>query len=116
MASLKQCRAAVKNLARSLDGVHPELRAKHVPKRSVACHLSDLDVTFVARLDEDGLHDVEESPEREPEVDVRLTMASDQLIALADGTDDFLPAWVRGRVQVSASVRDLLRLRSLFGI
>ena len=116
MATLKQCRAAVKDLVRSLDGVHPELRAKHVPKRSVACHVSDLDVTFVGRLDENGLHNLKESPDPEPQVDVRLTMDSDQLIALANGTDDFLPAWVRGRVQVSASVRDLLRLRSLFGI
>jgi hypothetical protein len=52
----------------------------------------------------------------EGQADVRITMTSDQLLALAAGDDDFLHAWLRGRVTVSASMRDLLRLRSLFGI
>ena len=41
---------------------------------------------------------------------------ADQLVALANGDDDFLHAWLRGRVTVSASMRDLLRLRTLFGM
>jgi hypothetical protein len=116
LASVEDCRKALDGLAAALAEVDPELRARHVPTRSVACRLADLDVTFTGRLDEQGVHDVEESDEREPEVDVRLTMDSDELVALADGSDDFLHAWLRGRVQVSASMRDLLRLRSLFGL
>ncbi|MDQ1704230.1 MAG: hypothetical protein QOF18_596 [Frankiaceae bacterium] len=116
MASVKQCRAAVDRLVAALGDVDPQLRARHVPKRTVACRVTDLGVTFVGRLDEDGVHDVEQSPEDDPEVDVRLTLDSDQLLALAEGRDEFLPAWIRGRVQVSASMRDLLRLRTLFGL
>lgn len=116
MASVEDCRKALDGLAAALADVEPELRARHVPSRTVACCLSDLDVTFVGRLDEHGVHDVEESDEREPDVDVRLTMDGDELVALANGDDDFLHAWLRGRVQVSASMRDLLRLRSLFGL
>lgn len=116
MASVEDCRKALDGLAAALAAVEPELRAKHVPTRTVACCLADLDVTFVGRLDEHGVHDVEEIDEREPEVDVRLTMESDELVCLANGDDDFLHAWLRGRVQVSASMRDLLRLRSLFGL
>lgn len=116
MASVEDCRKALDGLASALAEVDPELRARHVPTRTVACCLADLAVTFVGRLDEHGVHEVEESAEPEPEVDVRLTMDSDELVALADGSDDFLHAWLRGRVQVSASMRDLLRLRSLFGL
>ena len=116
MANVEDCRKALDGLAAALAAVDPELRARHVPTRTVACRLADLDVVFVGRLDEDGVHDVDESDELEPDVDVRLTMDSDELVALSDGSDDFLHAWLRGRVQVSASMRDLLRLRSLFGL
>jgi hypothetical protein len=116
LATVEDCRKALDGLAEALAAVEPELRARHVPTRTVACRLSDLDVTFVGRLDEHGVHEVAESAEVEPDVDVRLTMDSDELLALAEGNDDFLHAWLRGRVQVSASMRDLLRLRSLFGL
>jgi predicted lipid carrier protein YhbT len=116
LADVERCRTAVENLVATLDGVDPDLRAKHVPTRTIACRISDLDVTFLGCVDEDGVHDIEESTEAQNEADVRLTMSSDQLVALADGSDDFLHAWMRGRVQVSASMRDLLRLRSLFGL
>jgi SCP-2 sterol transfer family len=116
VASVEDCRKALEGLTAALAAVEPELRARHVPARTVACRLADLDVTFVGRIDEHGVHEVAESDDGEPDVDVRLTMDSDELVALADGTDDFLHAWLRGRVQVSASMRDLLRLSSLFGL
>lgn len=116
MASVEDCRKTLDGLAAALADVDADLRARHVPTRTVACRLVDLDVTFVGRIDEHGVHDVDETDEQEPEVDVRLAMDSDELVALADGSDDFLHAWLRGRVQVSASMRDLLRLRSLFGL
>jgi predicted lipid carrier protein YhbT len=96
--------------------VDPELRTKHVPTRTLICRLTDLEVCFAARLDPDGVHDIRQlrrGTEDSADADVRLAMDSNQLIALAAGDEDFLAAWVRGRVQVSASVRDLLRLRSL---
>ncbi|MDQ1695823.1 MAG: hypothetical protein QOJ03_1176 [Frankiaceae bacterium] len=116
MASVEECRSALEALVEALSEVEPELRARHVPRRTVACRVSDLDVTFVGRLDEHGVHDVAEASGDNLEVDVRLTLDSDQLVALAEGRDDFLHAWLRGRVQVSASVRDLLRLRTLVGL
>jgi predicted lipid carrier protein YhbT len=116
VATVEECRKAVDRLAAQLAAVDPDLRARHVPRRTVACRFADLDVTFVGQLDEHGLQDVSETTDREPDVDVRLTMDSDELVALADGNDDFLHAWLRGRIQVSASMRDLLRLRSLFGL
>jgi len=116
MATVEECRKAVDDLADLLASVSPELRAKHVPDRRIACRLTDLECWFVAQLNSDGVHDVFQVDGEEPDADVRLAMTSDELIALAVGEEDFLPAWLRGRIHVSASMRDLLRLRSLFGL
>lgn len=116
MATVKACRAALDDLSAMLAAVDPELRKRHVPARSIACRLSDLDRVFVGRLDADGVHDVTVTREPDPPADVRLTMTSDELVALSKGEHDFLQGWLRGRIHVSASVRDLLRLRALFGL
>jgi hypothetical protein len=116
MASVEACRTALDDLSAMLAGVDPDVRARHVPERTVACRLSDLDHCFVGRIGPDGLADLAETPDPDPAADVRVTMTSDELVALARGDEDFLHGWLRGRIQVSASVRDLLRLRSLFGL
>jgi predicted lipid carrier protein YhbT len=118
MASAKQCRSALDRLAGSLDAIDPSLRSKHLPQRTVACRVKDLDMVFTARLDEDGVHDITVVPKTDeaPQADVRLTLDSDDLIALVDREDDFVSAWLHGRVQVSAPMRDMLRLRSVLGL
>jgi predicted lipid carrier protein YhbT len=116
MADVEQCRVALDDLIAALASVDPILRAKHVPERTIACRVDDLDITFVGRLDEHGVHDLAEHDDEVEAADVRLSMSSDELVALAERRDDFLHAWLRGRVQVSASMRDLLRLRSLFSV
>jgi predicted lipid carrier protein YhbT len=117
MASVRQCQSALNRLATSLDAVDPELRAKHLPERTVACHVKDLGVTFTARLDESGVHDITQPPpDHTANADVRVALNSDNLIALVDREDDFVNAWLHGRIQVSASVRDMLRLRSVLGL
>ncbi|HVS67463.1 MAG TPA: SCP2 sterol-binding domain-containing protein [Mycobacteriales bacterium] len=117
MATVRQCRAALGRLTKQLDGLDPALRTKHVPQRTVACKVSDLDVTFTARLSPDGVHDIAQCPAAEaPDADVRLALDSDLLIALANGEEEFMTAWLRGRLHVSASMRDMLRLRAFFGL
>jgi len=116
MASVEACRTAIHELSAMLADVDPQVRARHVPERTVHCRLSDLDRSFVGRIGPDGLSDLVESDEDDPSADVRVTMTSDELVALANGDEDFLHGWLRGRIQISASMRDLLRLRSLFGL
>jgi predicted lipid carrier protein YhbT len=119
MASVKDCERALRRLAASLAEVDPDLRSRHLPTRRVACRIKDLDVVYVARLDEDGVHGlVATSPVGEVPADteVKVTVTSDDLVALANGEDDVLQAWLRGRVQISAPVRDMLRLRALVGL
>jgi len=116
MASVEACRTALDELSGMLTAVDPQIRARHVPERTVHCRLSDLDLSFVGRIGPDGVHDLVESDEDDPPADVRVTMTSDELVALANRDEDFLHGWLRGRIQISASMRDLLRLRSLFGL
>jgi predicted lipid carrier protein YhbT len=120
VASAKQCRSALDRLAEAIDTVDPALRRKHLPPRTVACRVKDLAVTFTARLDEAGVHDIavvsHDGDAPTPQADVRLTLDSDDLIALVERKDDFVSAWLHGRVQVSAPMRDMLRLRSVLGL
>ena len=116
MATVEACRIALDDLSALLAAVDPELRARHVPPRTVVCRLSDLDHAFVGSIGPDGLHNLRDCVASEQQADVRVTMTSDELVALASGDEDFLHGWLRGRIQVHASMRDLLRLRSLFGL
>jgi hypothetical protein len=95
------------------------VRSRHVPTRTLVCRVDDLGVAYTARLDAQGVHDlaaVKLTEGAELDADVRLSICSDDLVALANGDDEFLNAWLRGRVQVSASMRDMLRLRMIAGL
>jgi len=119
MATVKDCEGAMRRLASWLADVDPELRSRHVPSRRVACRIKDLDVVYVARLDEDGVHGLAPaSPVGEipADTEVKVTVTSDDLLALANGDDDLMQAWLRGRIQISAPMRDMLRLRALVGL
>jgi putative sterol carrier protein len=110
MATVAECRAAIDELARRLDGVDATARAKHVPDRTIGVTLLDLDVTFLGRLHEGSLVDVVEADGPKPQV--RLVMNSDDLVSLTTGDLHFAHAWASGRVRLDASLRDLLRLRA----
>jgi hypothetical protein len=119
MASVKECEDAFGRLSRTLDGVDPTLRARHVPTRRIACRIKDLDIVYSAKLDEDGVHDLmatSPSGAVPEDAEVKVVVTSDDLVALSTGEEDFLQAWLRGRVQISAPMRDVLRLRSLVGL
>jgi putative sterol carrier protein len=47
------------------------------------------------------------------DLDIRLTMASDDLIAMTDGRLHFGKAWASGKVKLEAGLRDILRLRKV---
>ena len=111
MATIEECEAAMHKLAdrlRSPDGA--EARGK-VLDRSVSCHLRDLDVTFAGRLQDGEITGIRRVDA--PDGQIKLAMASDDLIALVDGQLNFAKAWASGRLKVDASVFDLLKLRTL---
>ena len=55
VASVQQCERALRSLADRLSAVDPELRARYVVPRTLACRVPDLDVVFLASLGDEGL-------------------------------------------------------------
>jgi putative sterol carrier protein len=112
MATLKQCERAVAELVDRLADVDPDVRRKYAVERTVACRVSDLDVVFLARFDEDGTVSGLETAESGT-AQVRLAASSDDLIALIEGRLSVPTAWATGRLKIDASMFDLLKLRAL---
>lgn len=112
MATLEEARAALERIATRLTDVDPGELAKHVVERTVSCHVPDLNLVFITRIHAGGLDDFEvaESPNG---AQVRLTVNSDDLVALADDELGVGKAWATGRLKIEASLGDLLRLRKI---
>ncbi|MGP3984475.1 SCP2 sterol-binding domain-containing protein [Streptomyces sp. KR80] len=114
MRTIEECGRALTRLSENLARADGDLRRAAALDRSLSCRITDLDVTFVGRLAEGHIRNVTSVPGPPPErAQIRLTMASDDLIALVDGELNFAKAWGSGRVKLEAALLDLLRLRSL---
>lgn len=111
MASPQEVEAAVLQVAALLASVDPEVRARLSVERTVSCRVPDLDVVWSGRLCQDGLVDVTDQDGERSQV--RLTVRSDDLVALSQGRLGVALAWATGRLTVQAPPLDLLRLRAL---
>ena len=113
MASAEECREALQALSTRLTEMSPQDRASYFGNRSMSCHVTDLDVTFVTRFADAGAEPVTEAKPDDPPADIRLTASSDDVISLSATPANIARMWIAGRVQVHASMRDLLALRKL---
>jgi putative sterol carrier protein len=111
MATLEECRAALEDLANRMAHGESDVRRHTTLDRSLSCQVTDLDVTFSGQLRDGHIHDITTDPAERAQI--RMTVRSDDLIALVKGDLPFASAWARGRVRIEASMVDLLRLRSL---
>lgn len=111
MATMDQCMTALKGILGDL-AANP---AAEGLDRSLSCRITDLDEVVVGRLSSGAVRDLHVLPHGPdvPKADIRLTMSSDDLVALTSGQLSFGPAWASGRVKLEAGLRDLLRLRKL---
>ncbi|MHB8341143.1 MAG: alkyl sulfatase C-terminal domain-containing protein [Mycobacteriales bacterium] len=112
MATVEECEKALRDLATRLADVDPDVRRRHSVDRSVSATITDLDAVFSGRLQDGALVDVVEGDD--PDAQIRLTLTSDDLLAVTSGQQNFAMAWAVGRIRIEASVLDLLRLRSLW--
>jgi hypothetical protein len=114
MATEEECRAALDRFAAGLAQARGDARHAALLDRSLSCRITDLDRTFVGRLAGGTLRDVT-AVDGVPagKAQIRLAMTGDDLVALVAGELSFAKAWAAGRVRVQASLRDVLRLRSL---
>jgi hypothetical protein len=114
MATIEECRAALEQLSRNIAKSEGDMRAATALDRSLSCRITDLDVTFVGRLAGGSITDVVAVPGTpRDKAQIRLAMSGDDLVAMVGGELSFAKAWGSGRVKVHASLRDVLRLRSL---
>jgi hypothetical protein len=111
MPTVEECEAAMHRLADRMHGMDADTRRRTSLDRSLTCHLRDLGVTFGAQLRDNMLHDIRLVDTHDGQI--RLTMTSQDLLDLVDGSMHFGKAWASGRVKIHASVFDLLKLRSM---
>ncbi len=111
MATIEQCMTALKGILGDL-AANPAAAGLD---RTLSCRLPDLEQVVQGRLSGGAVRDMHVVPDG-PTVEkaaIRLTMTSDDLVALTEGRLAFASAWASGRVKFEAGLRDLLRLRSL---
>lgn len=108
MASEVQCRQALEQLAAQLG----QAGQRTSLDRSLSCHVPDLDTTFRGQL-RDGDFDGITTDPATSKSQIRFTVGSDDLVAIADGRLSFGEAYGAGRLKVQASILDLLKLKSL---
>ncbi|KAA0931473.1 MULTISPECIES: SCP2 sterol-binding domain-containing protein [Streptomyces] len=114
MATIEECRSALDELSDNMAGANGDVRSAAALDRSLSCRITDLDVTFVGRL-QDGrivVLDTVQGPPPE-KAEIRLAMTGDDLVAMVGGELHFAKAWGSGRVKLEAGLRDLMRLRKL---
>jgi predicted lipid carrier protein YhbT len=112
MATVEQARAALERIATRVTDVDPDELAKHIVERTISCRVPDLDLVFLTRIHAGGLDDFK-IVESADGAQVRLTVNSDDLVALADDELGVAKAWATGRLKIEASLGDLLRLRKI---
>jgi hypothetical protein len=113
MATAEECREALQALTGRLGEMPEKERSSFFTNRSISCHITDLGITLVTTLTETGAEPVKEAAPDEPPADIRLTASSDDVVSLAATPANIARMWMAGRVQIKASVRDLLALRRL---
>ena len=111
MATEADCEKALQSLVDMLARVPPDVRAKYVLDRTVSCRVHDLGVTWSARLSGDGVVGLTTGDDAKAQV--RLSVGSDDLIALIEGRQSVPSAFATGKVRVQASPLDMLRLTNL---
>ncbi|MFI0446466.1 SCP2 sterol-binding domain-containing protein [Actinomadura sp. 6N118] len=112
MANEEDCRTALIRVAERLGDVDPDKLAEHVVERTISCRIPDLGVAYLSRIHAGGLDEFESTPDPRA-AQVRLTVNSDDLVALANDELNPAKAWASGRLKIEASIFDLLRLRKL---
>jgi hypothetical protein len=113
MATAEECREALQALTGRIGEMPEKERSSFFSNRSISCHVTDLNLTLITRITDTGAEPVKEAGPDEPPADIRLTANSDDVVSLAATPANIARMWMGGRVQIKASVRDLLALRRL---
>ncbi len=112
MASVAEVETILRGLIARLDDVEPAYRAMLPSKRTIQAECPDLDLAYHAKWRNGELSEIEAGP-AEGRVDIRISVDSDDVVALANGELDINRAYATNRIRVQASMTDMLRLRAV---
>lgn len=107
MATLEECREALTELTKDIA----ESGEKVDFDRSLSATITDLDTVLKGRFVGGAFTDVEQAAD--PAADVKLTLTSDDLVAMCRGELNVMKAMATGRLKLQASMGDMMKLRKL---
>jgi hypothetical protein len=99
------------DLLRRLGDLDPGTRSLMPSRRTVEARCPDLELVRYALWRDGKLEVLDEAPPRR--ADIRISIESDDLLALHHGELTFSRAYSSNRVRLDASMTDLLRLRAI---
>jgi predicted lipid carrier protein YhbT len=111
VATEAQVEAVLDELLDRFREVDPGVRAMLPNRRTIEARCPDLDLVRWAEWRGGDLTVLEEPPAQRP--DIRISIDSDDLLAIADGRLTFSRAYGANRLRLEASMTDLLRLRAV---
>jgi predicted lipid carrier protein YhbT len=113
VATAEECRQALEKLTAQIADMDPKDREAFLADRAISCTVTDLGVTFLTHLRSDGASPVTVANGSDGPAQVRFSVKSDDLVAIADDPGLFIRYWLTGRLKIEASLGDLLRLRKI---
>lgn len=111
MATVEEVDQILGDLLERLGDLDPGTRSLMPARRTLEARCPDLDLVRYAIWREGRLELLAEPPPRR--ADIRISVGSDDLLALHHGQLTFSRAYAANRVRLDASMTDLLRLRAI---
>lgn len=111
MATIEEVDQILGDLLLRLGDVDPGTRSLMPSNRTIEARCPDLDLVRHAIWRDGNLEVLATPPPRR--ADIRISLASDDLLALHRGELTFSRAYAANRVRLDASMTDLLRLRAI---
>ncbi len=111
MASVEEVETVLEDLLDRLAEIDDTTSALLPSRRTIEARCPDLDLVRLALWDKGRIHPLESLNGRRP--DIRISVRSSDLLAMAAGDLTFARAYASNRVRLDASMGDLLRLRAV---
>lgn len=110
MATADEVEATLTQLMNRFERLQEPYRSILPGRRTVEAVFHDIDRIYHASWRRGEVSELREGPA--DDADIRVSLTSDDLMAMAGGELRFRKAYATDRVRIEASMTDLLRLRS----
>jgi predicted lipid carrier protein YhbT len=111
VATAEEVTSTMRDLVKRFESVEETQRALLPSQRTIEAHCPDLGLTWHTRLHRGSIDELTEGP-APGRWQIRVTINSDDLLALYERRLLVRDAYLSDRLQIRASMTDLLRLRA----